>query len=225
MFIIYIITNEVNGKKYVGKTTASLAKRWTQHKSVSGCKAVSAAIVKYGEESFSIEEIDAACSEKELNKREISWIKKLNTISPNGYNLTEGGEGAKHSKQTRGLLSKKLKGRIITKEHRQKISNTMTGRKMPEEQRLNMVGKKLTKKHKENISAGGKGRKVSEETRKKISSSMTGRKRTPLTTEHKQKISDALTGYRRPPFTEKHKANIRKGRLEYLKSNLGKPNV
>ncbi len=222
MFTIYSITNKVNEKKYIGKTTVSINKRWTQHKSVSGCKAISAAIAKYGKENFTIEEIDTACTEKELCRKEVDWIRKLDTLSPNGYNLTEGGEGAKHSKQTRELLSKKLRGRKHSEEAKQKISNTLTGRKMPEEQRLRMFGRKLTKKHREAISAGNKGRGVSEYTKKKISTSMTGRKRTPLTTEHKRKISDSLTGIKRPPFTETHKANIQKARLEYLKS--GDPN-
>ena len=50
------------------------------------------AIRKYGFEDFDWEVIDSAETLEELNEKEIFWINKLNTLSPNGYNLEKGGK-------------------------------------------------------------------------------------------------------------------------------------
>ena len=49
---------------------------------------------KYGIEHFHYEILeDNILDKKELSEREKYWIKKLNTIRPNGYNIASGGEG------------------------------------------------------------------------------------------------------------------------------------
>ena len=50
---------------------------------------------KYGIENFTIEVLEECYSREQLNEREIFWIAKLNCKHPNGYNLTDGGEGSK----------------------------------------------------------------------------------------------------------------------------------
>lgn len=93
---IYLITNNINGKQYVGQTIMTLTQRWNKHLSVSRTEnptGIAAAIKKYGKENFSIELI-ATCKVEDLNDLEIYYIKKYNTYS-NGYNLTLGGEGGK----------------------------------------------------------------------------------------------------------------------------------
>lgn len=90
---IYLITNTVNGKQYVGQTIHTLSERWANHCSKnSGCIALKNAIHKYGKDSFKIEEIDTASKREDLDEKERFWISKLNTLSPNGYNLKSGGE-------------------------------------------------------------------------------------------------------------------------------------
>ena len=92
---IYCITNSITGKKYVGQSTQSIEARWRQHCSLhSGCRVIKNAILKYGIDAFSIEKIAIAESQSELDILEQFWISKLNTISPNGYNLSSGGNGA-----------------------------------------------------------------------------------------------------------------------------------
>ena len=92
---IYCITNEVNGKRYVGQTTRTIDLRWTQHRLLQGkCRALESAIKKYGAESFSILEIAAADSQNALDALEVDWIERLSTVSPSGYNLSSGGAGA-----------------------------------------------------------------------------------------------------------------------------------
>lgn len=94
VMIIYKITNDINGKLYIGQTIRPLITRWKSHvyKAKSGSQyALHCAIRKYGEEHFHIEQIDIATSIEELNSKEIYWIDKLNTMIPNGYNMCEGG--------------------------------------------------------------------------------------------------------------------------------------
>ncbi len=92
---IYKITNKINGKTYVGQTKNSLEKRKTYHlQSVNSNSKypIHCAIRKYGKENFLFETIEL-CDELELNKKEISWIKELNSLCQTGYNIRNGGRG------------------------------------------------------------------------------------------------------------------------------------
>lgn len=96
MGYIYKITNKINNKIYIGKTSSTIQKRWKQH--LSDYKRDSFekrplynAMKKYGEENFSIEEIEEV-EESLLSEREIYWIEYYNSYK-NGYNATLGGEG------------------------------------------------------------------------------------------------------------------------------------
>jgi hypothetical protein len=110
--IIYRVTNMINGKQYIGQTSRTLEKRWIEHCSASsGCVALHNAILKYGRENFKVEQIDIALDQVELDYKEIKYIELYNTLAPNGYNLTKGGD---YKKDMRG-------------EH-----NPMYGKKRPE---------------------------------------------------------------------------------------------
>lgn len=100
--IIYLVTNLINGKLYVGQTTRTLKKRWKEHCSkTSKCPCLHNAIEKYGKENFKVEQIDIAIDRKELDKKEQYYINFYNTLAPNGYNLETGGNlGAQHSEET-----------------------------------------------------------------------------------------------------------------------------
>ena len=103
MGYIYIITNQLNNKKYVGQTSkVNPQLRYNQHKYCAShpetgngnISYLHRAMAKYGIENFSfeiIEEVDNSL----LDEKECYWIKALNTLMPNGYNMTEGGEGTK----------------------------------------------------------------------------------------------------------------------------------
>jgi len=135
---IYKITNLTNNKVYIGQTICDLKKRWIKHCSKSGCHAIRNAINKYGKNSFTIEKIDESNNFNDLNKKEIYWIEKNNSMCPNGYNLRKGGN--------RSPISEKTK---------EKIANTLRGRKRPESLR-----KKLSIARKGNSSRLGTGKKV-----------------------------------------------------------------
>lgn len=93
---IYIITNKINGKQYVGKDFY-LPNRPNTHLrgAEPKCKAIHGAIQKYGRENFDVEIIKyPGISHEALYAVEQWHIRKNNSKSPNGYNLTDGGPGA-----------------------------------------------------------------------------------------------------------------------------------
>jgi group I intron endonuclease len=116
---VYLITNEVNGKQYVGQTVKTIEKRWKQH--LRDVKRVTLphlynAMAKYGIDKFSIQELHSAVTQEELDFVEIFYISLLDTKSPNGYNLTSGGAtgaahtGHAHSEETKSFLKKRFTG-------------------------------------------------------------------------------------------------------------------
>lgn len=92
-FVVYLLKNKVNSKCYIGVTTQQLKKRLRYHRNNSATY-IGRAIKKYGWENFKVEILEECASPDELFKREIYWIKTLNTKVPNGYSLTDGGEGS-----------------------------------------------------------------------------------------------------------------------------------
>lgn len=89
--VIYLITNIINGMKYVGQTRRPLKVRISEHKRGSQC--VDKAIQKYGWGNFKIEVPEECDSQEKLDTRENFWICELNCKKPSGYNLTDGGKG------------------------------------------------------------------------------------------------------------------------------------
>lgn len=91
MTYIYKITNNVNNKSYIGLTKRNPKERWWEHCKPSRSKvsALTCAINKYGKENFTFKIIYET---NNPNLMERYFIKLNNTISPNGYNLTFGGE-------------------------------------------------------------------------------------------------------------------------------------
>lgn len=95
MAIVYMATNKINGKQYVGQTIKRLQDRITGHicdaRNKEGFK-FQKALRKYGEESFEWK-ILIECDNKDLNDKEIYFIEKLDTVK-NGYNVSYGGGGS-----------------------------------------------------------------------------------------------------------------------------------
>jgi group I intron endonuclease len=112
--IVYVITNKINGKQYVGQTVQPLENRWVRHYSGKGqgCSAIKSAIKKYGKENFLVEEIYKAESLTDLNEKESEFINKFNTLAPNGYNLTTGGERPRFTEESKRKNSESQMGKI-----------------------------------------------------------------------------------------------------------------
>lgn len=99
MIGIYKITNQLNGKVYVGQSV-DIHRRWNQHKQ-EGKKLIHKyplylAMNKYGIENFTFKVIEE-CSQQELDTREQYWIKELKSlVTENGYNISIGGSNRLH---------------------------------------------------------------------------------------------------------------------------------
>lgn len=94
--VVYLVTNTVNGKEYVGYTTTSCARRWIQHCSSArkgSCLALHAAIRKYGEHSFTRSILEEVANVSALKDAERRHIEIRDCTAPCGYNLTLGGDG------------------------------------------------------------------------------------------------------------------------------------
>ena len=85
--IIYKTINTINNKIYVGKDL------YNNPKYMGSGKVLKQAFRKYGKENFKKEIIEFCKTENHMNNREKFWIKKLNSFTPNGYNINEGGKG------------------------------------------------------------------------------------------------------------------------------------
>ena len=100
---IYLITNPINGKVYVGKTI-HYKKRMKEHKN-SGKNpkyCFPYAIRKYGWENFTKEILIDEVPEEDLNNLEINYIAFYDSCNrEKGYNRTKGGEGLSGYKYTK----------------------------------------------------------------------------------------------------------------------------
>lgn len=100
MIGIYKLTSPL-GKVYIGQSK-NIKQRLNNYKKLR-CKkqpAIYNALIKYGSESFKFEIIEE-CEKEFLNELEQFYIKKFNSLSPNGYNLTTGGDCYELSKESK----------------------------------------------------------------------------------------------------------------------------
>ena len=92
---IYKITSP-SGKKYIGITAQPLLDRWRAHRSHANRNiegALQRAIRKYGAKNMSVKTLVIANDYEYLKQLEISAISTFDTKVPNGYNMTDGGDG------------------------------------------------------------------------------------------------------------------------------------
>lgn len=99
MHYIYCLTNQINGKKYIGRTN-DIRRRMTQHKNDSfnpNCARkydtpLAHAIRKYGWEAFNMEVLQQNEDKDIINQSEQEYILLYDTYSSGGYNASIGGE-------------------------------------------------------------------------------------------------------------------------------------
>lgn len=113
--VIYKLTNQINGKVYIGQTRQSLRKRLNSHRyaasNFKGCPFLGSAIRKYGWTAFTAEILAETNSNAELNLLEIGFIETFRSMDCNfGYNLVCGGYGGPPSKEISDERSRKYTG-------------------------------------------------------------------------------------------------------------------
>jgi len=160
--LIYKITNNVNGKVYIGQTTKTLEQRKAGHlqDAKNGVnRHLYDAMRKYGFENFIFEELCKANSKSELNYLEAKYILEYDSVRT-GYNMGYGGDNnvmdsdivkQKHDKimrtdDVRLKISKSMseyrRNNPFTPSHRKKISDKLKGNK-------HFAGHHITEEHKE----------------------------------------------------------------------------
>lgn len=193
--VIYLLTNLIDGKVYVGKTI-NYRKRMSHYRRlhcISQPK-LYRALKCHGWKNFSSKVIDKAEDVDSLNLLERHYIKFYDCYgNDRGYNLTEGGEGGE-----------------LTEEIKKKMSDSHKGKKFSEE-------------HKKKMSVSRMGIIYSEETRKKMSESQ--KKKAPPSRESIEKRKETirrkieLEGWTYPKQTEEVKEKIKETkRLKFEKN-------
>lgn len=215
---VYVVTNLVNSKRYIGQTTYDeVEKRWNEHLKCSRLKPskrdglLHKAIRKYGKQNFALNFVElSGVSQSILNSIERKMIIQVGTLAPHGYNLREGGDG--------GPMHPDTKEKI-------RISNKLffKGKQLSPQCRAARVSKNPTKdrplieEHVENLRLAWADPNKHVGHREKFSVINIGRisplKGTALTEEHKKKISLSLTGV---SFTDERKKTL-KGRIPWNK--------
>lgn len=186
-YFVYATTNLISGKKYIGfHSTENIEDGYLG----SGI-ALLDSFKKYGKDKFKREILEFINENENHLDYEEKWIQKLNTLAPNGYNISpKGGLGVKGSlsEDSKRKISKSNKGKQSwlgkshTEEAKRKISkstnvsgelNPFYGKKHSEESLQKIKGNSgrnfpKSEEHKRKISEAHKGLKHSDETKKKI---------------------------------------------------------
>lgn len=177
---IYVLENLFNGKKYIGQSR-NIRKRLILHLSraknpITHKSALYSAMAKYGVDNFSIKILEL-CDSSLLNYYESFWIKELNCMSPNGYNLDSGGDYPEViSDEWKLKNSLAQKGRKQSKETIQRRVISLRGRKDTDEQkqRKKLARSNRPKESDKKTSNTLMGHEVSTDTRYKISQKLKG---------------------------------------------------
>ena len=127
---VYKITNQINGKVYIGITKRDPEERWYHHQNnaVKGQLnyALYNAIKKYGVENFKLDVLLQSKDELHIkNEMESYFIKEYNSYGSGGYNMTTGGDGVwglKFNDDSRKIMSDKAKIRSSTPENKERMS-------------------------------------------------------------------------------------------------------
>lgn len=210
--LIYKITNLINGKIYIGRTKKSnIDKYWG-----SG-KLIRLAIKKYGHDFFKKEIIEKCTSLEDTIIKEIYWIKEFNCITPNGYNLTSGGEDGEWwiyaSEETKFNFSKVISNANLKNwqnpEYRKRVINGI--------KKANLLPK-----NKERFISNTKKLWLDDNYRKKVVEAV---KKSRSTEESRKKSSMASKLLRQnPEYVKRHSEGIKNAMTDEYRQNMSKIN-
>lgn len=218
---VYVVTNAATGKQYVGQTTGDPAARWKCHVKEAlrhrahGCRALHAAIRKYGSRAFSLTWLRIeGVNQEQLDRAESDTIARLSTLVPDGYNLKSGGAGGRHHEVSRARMSAAHRALPpFSAQHIERLRAAKVGSCPPakaiENAAASKRGRPLSESHKARLRAAWKHRSpatpetrarlseaarrrvVSDETKAAIGAALKGRKLSP---DHVAKLKASHTG-------------------------------
>jgi group I intron endonuclease len=154
-------TRRKTGKQYVGVTTRPIEQRYKEHcKEDSGCTKLRNAIQKHGVGAFDFEYFEWV-DQWDLAYIEKILVDELESLSPNGYNLKEGGGSygslAEEVKQKISEAQIGEKNHMYGKEHTEETKKKMSEAKSGE--KSYWYGKEHTEESKKNMSEAHMGDK------------------------------------------------------------------
>ena len=196
IYCIYMHTSP-SGKSYIG-LTKNYNNRCLAHQNPnSKCVLFSKAIRKYGWDNFKHQILLDTLSFDEALNEEKRLIIEYSTLNPNGYNLTNGGEGMrpseetrlkmsawqvgkKHSEETKAKIADKAKGRKSSKDTIEKRASKIRGSKRSDDTKAKISEASLRQNPASRLASAIKrtGRKNTDEMKAIISAKNTGKKRT-----------------------------------------------
>lgn len=230
---IYIITNTVNGKRYIG-SSVDIHRRWVTHKrelrrGIHYNPVLQRAWDKYGESAFEFS-ILLLCTKDDTLLNEQRCLDEMKpeynictctTATMLGRTFTEehkrkigdANRGTVHTAETRKKMGDAHKGIKWSEEHRIKMQGSQgsLGYKFTDEQKEHLrqahLGYVMPEEQKRKIGASSKGRIVSDEAREHMRKAQAGKV---ISEETRAKISATLLSqHLKPKFTEEHKEHLR----------------
>lgn len=132
---IYLITNKINGKRYVGKTIHTIEHRFNQHCNDTNNTYINVAIRKHGKDNFEVSLL-LQCEDSEWSYWESYFIEALHAHwSEGGYNLSRGGD---HNPMEDGEVKRRHLEACQSQSHRDKLKAAASGKRHTKESREKM---------------------------------------------------------------------------------------
>jgi len=145
---IYLVTNTLNGKQYVGQSMIETNK-------VGHGRLMVKAYKKYSRSAFTYEKICSDINNRPtLNFIEKFWIKVMDCRVPNGYNVDAG--GSLNDAEVYAKVSASMKGKVTSEATKEKI-------------RAGNLGKVVSAETRAKLSAKRQKQVITEETKIKLS--------------------------------------------------------
>lgn len=193
MHKLYLITNKVNEKLYIGITKLSINDRWKKHRkdSINPKYPLQRAIKKYGEDNFAISTLVISDSRKYISSLEEPAIIAFNSRKF-GYNVALGGYGGDLGTLANAKRSQTVKNKSA--KEKAEISRKLSAKRLGKNyitlygvEKATLLKERLSKKQ---LLRGGNGPKTqSTATREKISIGNTGKIRSAIAKEHYSKAA------------------------------------
>lgn len=213
---VYMIEHSATGRRYVGKSV-NVRRRLAAHFEGRVRRGfLAAAIRKHGRAAFTTTILERCTTEDEATAREVHWIREMGSRAPDGFNLTDGGEGVtghRWTEEARAAKSLATMGKVHSDETRAKMSAAHRARNATPEGAAKIAAR----------TAKRSGYRHSEETRARIGNSNRGQRRDAATCAKiraaKQITSDETRARMRAAtlaMSDETRAKMRAARLAYV---------